>query len=45
MAEKSGVDRGSQIKDGEIFDFDYEVESLLEALCGKSLEVSKMEVI
>ncbi len=45
MSEKVGLDRGTQIKDGEIFDFDYEVEPLLQALCGKSLEVSKMEVI
>jgi len=35
---KSGTDAATQIENGELFDFDMEVEPLLEVLVGKTLE-------
>lgn len=37
--------RETQIWDNELFDFDYEVEPLLNVLCGRTLEISRMEVL
>jgi len=45
MPAKIGVDIETQIEDGELFDFDVEVEPLLEVLVGKTLEQSMMEVL
>ncbi|EGR28529.1 radial spoke head protein, putative [Ichthyophthirius multifiliis] len=45
MPCKTGLDRETQIWDGDLFDFDYEVEPLLQALIGKTLEFSRMEVL
>lgn len=42
---KSGVDSETQIYDGELFDFDFEVEPILEVVVGKTLEQSLMEVM
>ena len=42
---KSGVDASTQIYDGELFDFDMEVEPILEVLVGKVIEQSLMEVL
>jgi hypothetical protein len=42
---KTGVDVDTQIYDGELFDFDYEVEPILEVLVGKTLEQSMIEVM
>lgn len=42
---KSGVNKETQIWDGELFDFDYEVEPILQVLLGKTLEHSRMEVL
>lgn len=42
---KSGVDAVTQIEEGELFDFDAEVEPILEVLVGKTLERSMMEVL
>lgn len=42
---KTGVDAETQVEDGELFDFDAEVESILEVLVGKTLEQSMMEVM
>lgn len=42
---KTGVDNETQIYDGELFDFDYEVEPILEVLVGKTLEQSIIEVM
>eukprot|EP01027_Heterolobosea_sp_BB2_P005448 GEZU01008333.1.p1 GENE.GEZU01008333.1~~GEZU01008333.1.p1 ORF type:complete len:392 (+),score=113.74 GEZU01008333.1:249-1424(+) len=42
---KTGIDRATQVEDGELFDFDYEVEPILEVLVGKTLEQSMMEVM
>eukprot|EP00747_Dinoflagellata_sp_TGD_P127129 gnl/TRDRNA2_/TRDRNA2_174369_c2_seq6.p1 gnl/TRDRNA2_/TRDRNA2_174369_c2~~gnl/TRDRNA2_/TRDRNA2_174369_c2_seq6.p1 ORF type:complete len:470 (+),score=129.43 gnl/TRDRNA2_/TRDRNA2_174369_c2_seq6:70-1410(+) len=45
MPAKIGVDADTQIEDGELFDFDSEVEPVLEVLVGKTLEQSMMEVL
>ena len=45
MPAKSGEDRSTQIEEGELFDFDTEVEPILEVLVGKTLERSMMEVL
>ena len=37
--------RDTQIQDEDLFDFDYEVEPLLQVLCGKTLEISRAEVL
>jgi len=42
---KTGVDTDTQIYDGDLFDFDYEVEPILEVLVGKTLEQSMIEVM
>ncbi|KAK7930516.1 hypothetical protein WMY93_006911 [Mugilogobius chulae] len=42
---KSGVDATTQIEDGELFDFDREVQSVLEVLVGKVMEQSLLEVM
>jgi hypothetical protein len=41
----SGVDRTTQIWDGELFDFDYESVPILKVLIGKTMELSRMEVL
>lgn len=45
MPAKIGVDIDTQIYDGDLFDFDVEVEPVLEVLTGKTLEQSMMEVL
>ena len=45
VPQKSGIDEGTQIYQGDLFDFDMEVEPLLEVLVGKTLEQSMMEVL
>uniref|UniRef100_A0A8C6WQY9 Radial spoke head 3 n=1 Tax=Neogobius melanostomus TaxID=47308 RepID=A0A8C6WQY9_9GOBI len=42
---KSGVDVATQIEDGELFDFDQEVQPVLEVLVGKVMEQSLLEVM
>lgn len=42
---KTGISKETQIWDGEIFDFDYEVEPILQVLLGKTIEQSRMEVL
>eukprot|EP00294_Goniomonas_avonlea_P016186 CAMPEP_0114552940 /NCGR_PEP_ID=MMETSP0114-20121206/7389_1 /TAXON_ID=31324 /ORGANISM="Goniomonas sp, Strain m" /LENGTH=332 /DNA_ID=CAMNT_0001737843 /DNA_START=220 /DNA_END=1218 /DNA_ORIENTATION=+ len=42
---KTGVDVETQIEDADLFDFDFEVEPILEVLVGKTLEQSLMEVL
>ncbi|KAI9327746.1 radial spoke 3 [Zopfochytrium polystomum] len=44
IPQKSGVDAATQVRDGELFDFDYEVGPVLEVLVGKTLEQAVMEV-
>jgi len=43
--EKIGVDVYTQIEDGELFNFDEEVEPILNCLISKLLEQSRMEVL
>lgn len=42
---KTGVDVATQIEEGELFDFDIEVQPILEVLVGKTIEQSLLEVI
>lgn len=35
----------TQIEDGELFDFDIEVDPILDVIVGKTLEEARMEVI
>ncbi|KAM9840232.1 radial spoke head protein 3 homolog [Aulostomus maculatus] len=42
---KSGKDVGTQIEEGELFDFDIEVKPVLEVLVGKSVEQALLEVM
>lgn len=42
---KSGVDVATQIYEGDLFDFNLEVDPILEVLVGKTLEQSMMEVL
>ena len=45
MPNLRGVSKKTLVEDNEIFLFDDEVEPLLAVLCGKTLEVSRMEVL
>lgn len=45
LPKKEGIDVETQIQDGEIFDFDYEVKPILNVLCGKTLQISLLEVL
>ncbi|XP_029903187.1 radial spoke head protein 3 homolog [Myripristis murdjan] len=42
---KSGKDVATQIEEGELFDFDREVQPVLEVLVGKTMEQSLLEVM
>lgn len=44
IPQKSGVDIATQIYDGELFDFDFEVNPILEVIVGKTIEQALMEV-
>lgn len=44
IQQKRGVDAETQIENGDLFDFNMEVEPLLEVLVGKTLEQGLMEV-
>lgn len=45
MPAKIGCDASTQILEGELFDFDTEVQPILEALVGKTLEQALLEVM
>jgi hypothetical protein len=45
MPSKTGEDKATQILPGDLFDFDAEVEPILEVLVGKTLEQGMMEVL
>jgi hypothetical protein len=45
VPRKIGEDKESQIYEGDLFDFDYEVEPILQVIIGKTLEQSRMEVL
>lgn len=44
LPQKTGVDVSTQVEDGELFNFDYEVEPILDVIVNKTLEQSIMEV-
>lgn len=44
IPQKSGTDVATQILEGELFDFDLEVQPILEVIVGKTLEQALMEV-
>ncbi|KAI8920329.1 hypothetical protein PhCBS80983_g01523 [Powellomyces hirtus] len=44
IPQKSGLDVATQIYEGELFDFDFEVKPILEVLVGKTIEQALMEV-
>lgn len=43
--QKTGVEKETQIEDGELFNFDEEAEPILNVLMSKILEQSRMEVL
>ena len=45
VATKTGKDISTQIENGDLFDFDLEVEPLLEVLVGKTIHVSMLELM
>jgi hypothetical protein len=45
IPQKIGKDIGVQIEDGDLFDFDRDVESILHVLCGKILEQTELELM
>merc|ERR1719387_1900298 len=44
LPQKTGIDAYTQVEDGELFNFDHEVEPLLDVLVNKTLEQALMEV-
>lgn len=44
IPQKSGTDVATQIYEGDLFDFDFEVQPILEVIVGKTLEQALMEV-
>ena len=45
VPQKTGEDKATQVLDGELFDFDSEVEPILQVLIGKTMEQGRMEVL
>jgi radial spoke head protein 3 len=45
ITSKVGTDVATQIESGDLFDFDIEVEPLLEVLVGRTIHVSRLELI
>lgn len=45
IPNEEGVDKDTQIEDGDLFDFNLEVDPILEVIVGKSLEHARMEVL
>lgn len=44
MPQKTGIDCSTQVEDGELFNFDYEVEPILEVVVWKTMEQALAEV-
>ena len=42
---KSGEDAETQVEEGELFDFDVEIEPMLNTLCCRMVESARMEVL
>ena len=45
MSQQNGEDASTQINKGDLFDFDEEVEPIINVLTVKTLEESRMEVL
>ena len=45
IPNEEGVNQETQIEDGDLFEFDVEVDPILEVIVGKSLEHARMEVL
>jgi len=45
IPQKNGIDCGTQIENNDLFNFDLEIEPILEVLIGKTLEISLMEIL
>jgi hypothetical protein len=45
MPKKTGHTIKTLVEDNELFIFDEEVEPILSVLCGKTLEIARMEVL
>jgi radial spoke head protein 3 len=45
VRSKTGIDVTTQIEIGDLFDFDLEVDPLLEVLCGKTIQNSMLELM
>ena len=45
MPKIMGVSKKTLVEDNELFLFEDEVEPILSVLCGKTLEVARMEVL
>lgn len=45
IPNRAGEDKDTQIEDGELFDYEVEVEPVLQVLVGKAMEQARMEVI
>ncbi|KAJ3096779.1 hypothetical protein HDU97_005585 [Phlyctochytrium planicorne] len=45
IPQKNGLDVATQVLEGELFNFDYEVAPLLEVIVGKTIEQALMEVM
>ena len=45
MEKTRGVNKKTLVEDNELFLFDDEVEPILSVLCGKTLEIARMEVL
>ena len=44
IPKKTGLDVATQVQDGELFDFNYEVQPILNVIVNKTLEQSQLEV-
>lgn len=45
IPNRAGEDKDTQVEDGELFDYEVEVEPVLQVLVGKAMEQARMEVI
>lgn len=45
MPKLMGISKKTLVEDNELFLFDDEVEPILQVLCGKTLEIARMEVL
>jgi len=43
--EPTGISKNTQIEDGDLFNFDFEVEPILNVLISKTLDIARMEIL